>query len=107
MRFKLLMGTALLALCTNANAAVFFLSCNLVFRYDGTSMSTDFKIDEENRTVNGTPAVFTDTAISYKISTSSGEMVTLFSRLTGGVTVSTDIGIVAQGTCAVANARKF
>ena len=108
MQFKLLTSAVLLALANHAEATPFFLSCNMVFQYDGTPVSNDFKIDEESRTVNGLPAQFSESAITYKFPTKSGEMWAVFSRITGRVTVSTESGeIVAQGTCAISNTRKF
>jgi hypothetical protein len=108
MRVKTLAGTALLVLSSQAVAEPFFLSCDLEFQYDGKKMNVDFKIDEEKKTVDIYPATFTETSISYDVKLGDGGVYsTVFSRLTGRVRVSSEKNIVAQGTCAISNTRKF
>lgn len=107
MSIRIFIGTALLAWSSQVVAQPFFLSCDLVFQSDGTKISRDYKIDEEKKTVDGNPATFTETAISYSFATSSGDMLTVFSRLTGRVRVTSKSDVVVQGTCVVSNTRKF
>lgn len=107
MGIKTLTGAALLVLSSPVVAEPFFLSCDLEFQYDSKKISADFKIDEEKKTVNGYPATFTETSISFERKLDSGDMLTVFSRLTGRIRVTSGSDIVAQGTCAISNARKF
>lgn len=107
MSIKTLAGAALLVISTKAAAAPFFLSCDLQFEYDKSRMSVDYKIDEEKQTVNGYPATFTDTSITFDLTVNGVPTLTVISRLTGRVRVSSKSDIIAQGGCTIASTKKF
>lgn len=85
MRKRNSIWTVLSFLSSQVIAQPFFISCELEYEFDHRKASADFRIDEENKTVDGNPATFTDTSISYYMKSPGHDILVHFSRLTGRV----------------------
>ena len=91
---------------THAMAEPFFLSCEFSGG-DNKKQEITLHVDEQEKAVNGRPAVFTQTTILFETKLTTGTLTSNISRVTGYLTLTAEKEIIATGQCAVVTKRKF
>lgn len=103
---KIIVVLALLV-STQAMAENFYLGCELTATLSEFKQEITFHVNPTEKTVNGKPAIFSTSSISFEDKLSFGVVTTIIDRFTGSVTLWAGKEAMSTGKCVLVEKRKF